>query len=192
MIVVFGFLLVLVAIQLFDGDLGRIASVRLQGQWLVVVALAIQVAITTVLADAVSGDVGDALHLVSYGAAAVFFVVNRRVAGMITVGVGGALNLAAIIANGGVMPASRWAVRTAGIPIRPDEFANSQALANPRLLVLGDVFAVPNGWPFNNVFSVGDVVLLVGAFHVLFVACRCRRPRWLARLLLQQAPQQLR
>lgn len=75
------------------------------------------------------------------------------------------------------MPASRWAVETAGISVRPDEFANSQALANPRLLPLGDVFAVPAGWPFANVFSIGDVVLLIGAFVVLRRACGGRRLR---------------
>ena len=191
MIVVFGFLLVLVAIQWLDGDLAGVASVSLRGQWLVMIAMAIQLLITTVLADVVEGNVGDALHLVSYGVAAVFFVVNRRVAGIVTVGVGGALNLTAILANGGVMPASHWAVRTAGIPIRPDEFSNSQALANPRLLFLGDVFAVPQGWPFNNVFSVGDVVLVIGAFHVCFVACGCRRPRWLAALANRPAIEQM-
>jgi hypothetical protein len=177
MIVVFGFLLVLVAIQWLGGELTRSIALPLRGYWLVFAAMIIQVAITTWLADAVSGATGDVLHLASYALAAAFFVVNRGVPGILTVGAGGACNLAAIVANGGVMPASKWAVDTAGLPIRPEEFANSQALANPRLLFLGDVFAVPEGWPFNNVFSVGDVVLLAGAFHVLYVACGCRRPR---------------
>jgi hypothetical protein len=176
-IIVFGFLLVLVAVQLLGGDLRRALEVPLRAQWLVVLALVVQIAITTWAADSVHGTVGDVLHLATYALAAAFFVANRRVRGLWLVAVGGALNLVAIAANGGVMPASRWAVETAGLPIRPDEFANSQALAHPRLLPLGDVFAVPAGWPFANVFSVGDVVLLIGAFFVLYIACGCRRRR---------------
>lgn len=183
MIVVFGFLVVLVAVQWLGGDLARIVMLPMRAQWLVVASMVVQVLITTVLADTVTGDLGNVLHLVSYGLAAAFFAVNRHLPGVITVGIGGALNLTAILANGGVMPASRWAVETAGLRIRPGEFANSQALSDPRLLFLGDVFAVPRNWPFNNVFSLGDVVLLVGAFHVLFVACRCQRPQQLVRMV---------
>ncbi len=174
MIIVFGFLLVLVAVQLFGGDLRRAFEVPLRAQWLVALAMVVQIVITTWAADSVHGTVGDVLHLSTYALAAAFFVVNRSVRGLWLVAVGGALNLVAIAANGGVMPASRWAVETAGLPIRPNEFANSQTLAHPRLLALGDVFAVPAGWPFANVFSVGDVVLLIGAFFVLYIACGCR------------------
>jgi hypothetical protein len=52
------------------------------------------------------------------------------------------------------------------------EFANSQVLDNPRLLPLGDVFAVPTGWPLANVFSIGDVLLVAGAALVLHHLCR--------------------
>ena len=35
---------------------------------------------------------------------------------------------------------------------------NSGVLAAPRLAFLGDVFAIPAGWPLANVFSIGDVL----------------------------------
>ena len=46
--------------------------------------------------------------------------------------------------------------RTAGLDVRSGEFANSDLVENAHLAFLGDVFAIPAGWPGANVFSVGD------------------------------------
>src|SRR5206468_329874 len=73
---------------------------------------------------------------------------------------GGALNLVAITANRGAMPASPTAEAAAGLT--GTDPANSAVLAHPHLAFLGDVFAIPASWPLHNVFSVGDVVLVVG------------------------------
>lgn len=90
--------------------------------------------------------------------------------------------MAAIVANGGVMPASDWAVRVAGLAHEADAFSNSRPVENARLWFLGDVFPIPKGWPLANVFSVGDVLLVVGAavsVHCLgrSRACAHRRAR---------------
>jgi hypothetical protein len=45
---------------------------------------------------------------------------------------------------------------------------------DPHLLFLGDVFAVPASWPVTNVYSVGDVLIVAGAFVLLHVACGSR------------------
>ena len=39
---------------------------------------------------------------------------------------------------------------------------------------VGDVFAVPDGWPGANVFSVGDALMLLGALLVLHAATGSR------------------
>ena len=75
---------------------------------------------------------------------------------------GGLLNLAAIGANGGVMPAQRDALESAGIIVDSPEFENSAVVDDARLWFLGDIFAVPEGIPFANVFSIGDVILVLG------------------------------
>jgi hypothetical protein len=54
------------------------------------------------------------------------------------------------------------ALRRAGLHPDPGEFTNSGALAHPHLLPLGDVFATPAGMPLHNVFSAGDVLIVVG------------------------------
>src|SRR5581483_5559131 len=83
---------------------------------------------------------------------------------------GGLANFVAIIANGGVMPASRRALEIAG-HAHVHGFANSTAVAHPKLLFLGDVFAIPPSVPLHNVFSIGDVLIVVGIFLALHRQC---------------------
>ena len=45
----------------------------------------------------------------------------------------------------------------------PGQFMNSTVLSHPHLAWLGDNFSVPRTLPLANVFSVGDVLLAVGA-----------------------------
>src|ERR671910_890224 len=108
---------------------------------------------------------------------------------VLTVALGGALNLIAIVANGGVMPASRGALEDAGLDARSGEFANSDLVEGANVAFLGDVFAIPAGWPGANVFSLGDAVMIAGAFLALhaatgsrlFAAARREHPPQLAR-----------
>jgi hypothetical protein len=53
-----------------------------------------------------------------------------------------------------------------------DRFANSNVVSNARLAWLGDVFAIPDGWPLRNVFSVGDVIIVVGVAYFAHTWCR--------------------
>jgi hypothetical protein len=61
------------------------------------------------------------------------------------------------------MPASRAALVAAGRATHTSHFANSTAMPHAHLAFLGDVFAWPHPLPLANVFSVGDVLLLIGA-----------------------------
>jgi hypothetical protein len=70
------------------------------------------------------------------------------------------------------MPASRGALAAAGRAAETSGFTNSTAVAHAHLAFLGDVFAVPTPLPLANVFSVGDVLLLVGAALLLHTASR--------------------
>ena len=83
---------------------------------------------------------------------------------------GASCNLAAILANGGYMPASVAALGGLGKD-RPDDYSNSSIVAHPALGPLTDIFAMPHWLPFANVFSIGDVLIAVG------VGTRDRRSR---------------
>jgi hypothetical protein len=166
-------ILLLFSVPLTGGRLSRLAAVRLRATWALFAALGIQVVILEVVPGGIPA-LHAAAHIASYLLAVYFVIANRRVPGMLLLGLGGALNATAIFVNGGVMPASPAALRTAGMPIAHDGFVNSAAAPHAHLAFLGDVFAVPASWPASNVFSIGDVCLAVGLAVGLHVVCRSR------------------
>jgi Family of unknown function (DUF5317) len=165
------------AVPLFGGRLGALVDLRLRHVWAVYAALAL--AILGVGLPGLPDGLRSALLVAAYPVGAVFLVANRHVPGMAVTALGAALNLLAITANGGVMPASPAALARAGLAEPDPGFQNSAALANPRLAFLGDVFSIPASWPLSNVFSVGDVLIGVGLAWGLHRICGSRlAPRW--------------
>jgi hypothetical protein len=175
MLLVVTALALVLSVPLAGGRLSRLADVRVRGIWAVLLAVAIQVGITTVVPGG-SHWLHAALHVASYGLDAYFLVVNRRLAGVPVVAFGAALNLLAITVNHGVMPASAAALRISGVDPRAG-FDNSAALAHAHLAFLGDVIPVPGPWPIGNVLSVGDLIIFLGGLIVLHVACGSRLAR---------------
>jgi len=164
--------LCVVSVPCAGGSLRRLNALNVRATWAVLAAAAIQVVITSAVRG---GDhalhVG--FHMTSYALVAWFVVANRSLVGMPLIGLGAGLNALAIAVNGGVMPASETALRIAGIDTSGG-FANSAAVEHPRLLFLGDIIPVPGPWPFGNVLSVGDLVIVAGALILLHVTCRSR------------------
>jgi hypothetical protein len=163
---------------LFGGRLGRLAQIRLTAVWIPVAALLAQIVIIEVVPDA-SRVVLEGVHLATYVAAGLFVLLNRRVPGLMIIAVGAALNGVTIALNGGTLPASEAAQRLAGIESTSGEFINSAALAHPVLPLFGDIFAWPAPLPLANVFSLGDVVIVFGAFYGAQKICGSRlvKPR---------------
>jgi Family of unknown function (DUF5317) len=114
------------------------------------------------------------VHVLTYAVAAVFVVVNRHVAGLWLLALGGAANGVTIALNHGTLPADPHALEVAGIS-SGGRFVNSGVVQHPVLGWLGDVFAVPQGVPFANVFSAGDVLIVAGAVWLLIAASRTPR-----------------
>lgn len=165
-------LLVLLSVPVLRGDLTKLADLRFRAPWLVPAALASQVLIINVVPDG-PAQFHRVVHLASYALLAGFLGCNlRQVPHLWIIAVGGACNLVAIAANGGVMPARPEALAAAGIVQAPGEFINSTAVSDPVLWWLGDVFAIPSWVPLANVFSVGDVVLVVGVALCVHATCR--------------------
>jgi hypothetical protein len=95
---------------------------------------------------------GPALHVLSYLLVFGFLLANWRVPGVPVLLLGGLLNFAAIVANGGQMP------RAVPLP-DPTGFHNVVAVdENTRLAFLGDWIPAPGG----RLYSIGDVLLFAG------------------------------
>jgi hypothetical protein len=163
-------------VPLAGGSLRRLGDVRLHAPWLLLVAIGIQATLT--LWDGSRSWWRVAGYLSSYPLGIAFLILNRRVPGVWLIVTGATLNFAAIAANGGVMPASPQALALAGLPVEASGvYTNSAALADPHLLFLGDILAVPASWPFANVFSVGDVCIVLGAAVAVHGICGSRLVR---------------
>jgi len=175
-IIVVGFLVAVLTVPMFGGNLWDVAEIKIRDGHLIVVSFVIQTLVISFVASRVPEAVSQTVHLYSYLLALMFVFLNRRLTGLTVVALGAAANTVAIAANGGVMPASDLAERIAGIDPGAG-FANSSVVADAKFLPLGDVFAVPHGWPFANVFSIGDVLLVIGAGIVLHHACGSRLAR---------------
>lgn len=168
------FLLLVASVPLFGGSLTKLGEVRLQKLWAIVAALVVQIVVVSVIPDRLDAAVAGALHVFSYLLALVFVWFNRHHVGMIVIVAGGLMNLAAIAANEGVMPARAEALETAGIVVDAEAFQNSTAVEDANLWFLGDVFAIPEGYPFANVFSIGDILLVLGGGILVHSVCDTR------------------
>ena len=166
-------LLCLISVPLAGGRLQALGELRVRAFGLLVAALALQVLVIEVVPDA-PAPLPALGHVASYAMTAAAVWLNRRLPFLWLIALGGGLNALAIAANDGVMPARAGALRTAGLSADGDAFANSTAVAHPHLAFLGDVFAVPASWPAANVFSVGDVLLVLGLACFLHVWCGSR------------------
>jgi hypothetical protein len=159
------FLACLITVPLARGRLTALADLQLRRPWLAIAGIGVQIMIISVLPAGTAG-LHEAIHMGSYVLLGAFVWFNRRIAGVPLIMAGGLLNFIAIAANGGVMPAdpdiALHAAREGG-----EGFVNSGAMQDPHLLFLGDVFATPESWPLYNVYSVGDIVIVLGVFVLL-------------------------
>jgi hypothetical protein len=172
--------LVIASVPLLGGQLGELRSIRIRGAAFVGAAVVVQTLLVTVLPKDVPPAVSGGAHLLTYAAGVGVLLFNRRIPGMAIVALGGLANTAAIAANNGVMPASAAARAAAGLPPLTSggsHFANSATVSSARLGFLGDVFPWPRPMPFANVFSVGDVLLVVGIAALVWTVCGCRLRR---------------
>jgi hypothetical protein len=157
---------------LLGGRLDRLSEIRLEWTWLAVVGLAVQILVfSTPIGGSFRGGVGEAIYVASTGLVLVAVWRNLRVPGLALVAIGAISNLAAIVANDGVMPTTQAALRAAGLdPL--DGFSNSAVLADPALAPLTDIFALPRWLPLANVFSIGDVLIALGIVVVIAIGMR--------------------
>jgi hypothetical protein len=174
MILVIAAALCLLSVPLTGGRIAALGEIRLRIPAAILVAIGLQVVITS-LAKGGSEELHSAIHLVSYALAVWFIWANRHIPGMVVIALGGGSNLLAIAVNGGVMPASTGALRTAGLLHTGPGYHNSAPVAHAKLQFLGDIIGVPGPHPIANVISVGDLVLFTGMLLLLHRTCRPRR-----------------
>jgi hypothetical protein len=172
-------LLAFLSALLSGGKLGRLANLPLRAPWLALLGFGLQIFIIYSPTEMAQGLFGiRTLTLIgSYAILLAFVWINRRLAGMLVIGLGLTLNLTVMLANGGYMPITPDAVKA----IRPDyqlesvemgaRLKDTKDILLPReetnLWFLADIFVLPPPFPIPSVFSPGDVVLAIGAFILI-------------------------
>jgi len=169
---------------LFGGSLAQLAGLRLRCVELFYLAVGAQIVAFPFpfLPWHTSDAAGTALWLASYGLLLCAAILNRSVTGVPVVAAGMVANVAAVLANGGHMPALPGALKSAGLPVH--RHFNSAPDASPHLSWLVDRWAVPPSLHLGNVYSVGDIMIAVGALVVVCAAMGAKRPlrRWAHRV----------
>jgi len=154
----------------FGGRIHNLPSLRLRGIWLVLAGLVLQLLIFPLFsAKPLLPYATGPLHILSYALVFAFLAVNLRTRPLVAIGVGALLNFAAILANGGRMPASATALERAELIETADRLAAVGTHGNvllmgesTRLNVLGDWLYLPGAVPGATAFSIGDVMILIG------------------------------
>jgi hypothetical protein len=163
--------------KLLGGSFSALSQVRFQWTALALVGLLGQVVLFSDPVTSRVGPAGPALYLCSTLMVLAALLRNIQLPGLEVVSAGAFLNLLAIVTNGGYMPSSpeAWMALNGVAEFPKDGFTNS-AMIGPNTLLpfLGDVFYLPHPIPFANVFSIGDVVIAVGAVWFLIEAMRGR------------------
>lgn len=152
------------------GRLERLAGLHLRWVPLILLGLAVQVAIFTEAVGRAVGEAGPAIYVGSAAVVLAAVLRNITVPGVAIIAVGAGCNLAAIVANGGWMPADPAALESIGG--LGAGYTNSVLVAEPALRPLTDLFALPAWLPFANVFSIGDVLIGVGIAATIALAMR--------------------
>jgi hypothetical protein len=175
-------LLLALAVALFvaflrGGSLRNLADFHLEWGWLAGLALAIQiVAVYWIKGDGYLYLQGGALVVSSLLLLPVLWR-NRRSPGLALIGLGLALNLVVMVANGGFMPITPEAVACiehGHLIVHLDgveRMSGSKGIVLPReetaLWAFSDILIIPPPFPVASAFSLGDTLVAGGAFIFL-------------------------
>lgn len=174
MFILYALLAGLVIGFIVGGRPGGLADLQFRWAGLMLGGLLIQVVLFSDQVTSWIGTAGPPIYVLSTAMVVAAVLANRAITGMPVVAVGAISNLAAVVTNGGFMPADPGALATLG-KLPANVYSNSAILPNPALAPLTDLFALPTWVPFTNVFSVGDALIGTGVAVVVVAAMR-RRP----------------
>jgi hypothetical protein len=154
---------------LVGGRLGGLGAITVRWARLAVIGLLAQIVLFFGPVAERIGDAGTAVYLGSTLLVLIVVVRNSALPGLPLVAAGTVSNVAAILANGGSMPASPAALALVGHGVNAG-YSNSSVSTDPALWMLTDVFAIPAPMPYANVFSLGDVLIGLGIAWVVVAA----------------------
>ncbi len=154
------------------GKLSNLGLVHIRWRGVIILGFLLQALIFSSLwtQQGPTPELTSALHLVSLALLLNALIANLELPGLWLMIVGFCLNFVVIAFNGGYMPSYNPARVLAGLPpLDPGQIRSNSIGMGPDtwLFWLGDMFAIPNIFLFANVFSIGDILIAVGAFVLI-------------------------
>jgi len=174
MILLYAVIVSIVVSLLRGGRFGSLTKLSFRAGWLAPLAFALQAIIIYFPLPETQGMWAPRtlLLLGTYGLLILVVILNRGLPGFWVLGVGLALNLLVMLANGGFMPVTPEALEGAGLSHlalgqQPGaRVLNAKDILLPRestrLWALSDIFVIPP--PLGTAFSPGDLFLALGGF----------------------------
>ncbi|KLU59442.1 hypothetical protein CEB3_c44280 [Peptococcaceae bacterium CEB3] len=161
---------------LAGGKLKNLSYLPLRGAWLVLGALFLQAVLSWTAAKGLGIGprwVGPLLHILSYVLLLAFTWVNRSLPGVRVLAAGVFLNGLVIAVNGGLMPVAPGVLPPWDIArLAKGVGIHGLMSARTRLTFLSDRFYLAAPVLGRQLFSVGDVLIDVGAFWLVFRSLR--------------------
>lgn len=161
------------------GSLRRLANLPLRWAWLALVAFGLQIYLIYFPEPVSAGIFSPRVSVLMFSYLLLFAVVwrNRALAGIWLIGLGFLSNFAVMLLNGGYMPITAEALAQVGHTrniLSAESGARVRATKDivlPRDQTIGwwlsDIFVLPPPFPIPSVFSIGDVLIALGAFWLI-------------------------
>ncbi|HID87671.1 MAG TPA: hypothetical protein EYP55_09900 [Anaerolineae bacterium] len=155
------------------------ADVPFRWGWVAILALALQLFLVYLPTESQGGLLDPRSWLLTLSYLLLFLVVwgNRRLSGMVIVGLGLLMNFVVIMANGGFMPITPEVLRRAGHADLAPRLESGALVSGTkdivltreetRLWILSDIFVIPSPLPLASAFSPGDLFIALGIFVLL-------------------------
>ncbi|KNY28248.1 DUF5317 domain-containing protein [Pseudobacteroides cellulosolvens] len=167
---------------LAKGRVSNILNLKFEKLWLLLIVVCIQTAIRLL---ALRGLIDAGRYsFVTQGAAFTLLMVvlwyNRRLFGVVVIGVGTLSNILVMMLNGGLMPVSSELLKKIGdlsgsLELMKNGSDGKHILINEatKLPLLSDIIEMPPflGW-LMPIVSIGDLIVAVGIFLLVFLAVR--------------------
>lgn len=165
---------------LFKGNFKHFAELPIKYMYLPIVAFGLEVLGAKLISYQVPVFMNNPklitlmIEIAANGLLLLFFFGNRSILGMKCICLGTALNFIVIVSNSGYMPVDptlgiEYGYNTALVALENGQvFAHSLMTDATRLNILGDWIIIPPPWPFPKTISVGDILIDLGAFFLIF------------------------
>lgn len=161
------------------GSLSRLAQLPLRSGWVAILAFALQIYLIYFPEPVSQGMLSSrvVLLIASYLLLFWFVWLNRALPGAILVGIGLLANFSVMLLNGGYMPITAEDLAAVGHARNAQAAGtNARVLATKDIVLprdvtaawwLSDIFILPPPFPIPSVFSLGDILIALGAFWLI-------------------------